>query len=376
MCVYVSMATAIRNMHEMLGPYLSSASPPTAVSAPSGTQTRLPVGPAGAIPAGLRPIPTTTQSNKKTNAQIPYMRRATETQGVGGVWEPSVAEGSIAFVEHQSLVPRHQTNGKGPNQFVDVYSVEQINAEIKQPRSERYTYETFPYRLDGVVNNVDGADARHEFRDYTIVNMAVQGQCRLDHSPKTRADLKKTHIGSVIYVGLFGKDDPDGGKDAAGRTLQVHELRRFSSAQCVRINFFLDLEEDGFDLASCTVAIWKVGIVVDPLQSHEMMSIHVDADVMRSWTDADVQNSDNYANDGSGVWKHVLRWKQEWDSATRRYVTTPAVFGEEGKARDALHPLYCKWLMQEGATACASPFKRHPNWPPNWRTTGYLLPGP
>ena len=362
------MATVLRNMHEVLGPYLATASPPTAVSAPSGTQIRLPVGPAGAVPGGLRPIPTTTQSNKKTNVQIPYMRRATEAQRIGGVWAPSVAEGSIAFVERQGLVPGRQTNGKGHNQFVDVLSIEQINAELQTPRAAKYTYETFPYRLDGVVNNVDGADGAHEFRDYTIVNMAVQGQCRLDHSPGTRADLPKTHIGSVIYVGLFVKD--------VGGTF-VHELKRFSSAQLVRIKWLWDLRDDGFEIPG--VVVWKVGIVVDPRQSNEMMSIHVDIDVTLPRTDADVQSSDNYALDASdGVWKHVLRWKQDWDAGAGRYVTTPAVFGAPGEAQAPMQPLVCKWWMQTGLTGCdlSKLPKKHEDWPPDWQTNGYRLPGP
>ena len=66
-CVVViekPMAGRIRNMHQVLGPYLQTASPPTAVTAPTGTGPRLPVGPTSAIPQGLRPIPTTTESNK------------------------------------------------------------------------------------------------------------------------------------------------------------------------------------------------------------------------------------------------------------------------------------------------------------------------
>ena len=44
-----------------------------------------------------------------------------------------------------------------------------------------YDPETFPYSLDGVVNNVDGLDEENEFKDHVIANV-IQGHVRLDHS--------------------------------------------------------------------------------------------------------------------------------------------------------------------------------------------------
>lgn len=316
------MATAFRNVHEVLGPYLSPISPPTAVSVPSGTQTRLPVAPNGAIPEGLRPIPSTTQTNKKTNTQIPYMRRATEGQGVGGVWGPSVTEGSIAFVERQPLVPqRHQVVGKDTNQFVDVFSVEQINAAIKEPRATLHTYDDFPYRLDGVVNNVDGVDQLHEFKDYTIVNMAVQGHCRFDHREAYRADEKVARTSATIYVGLFATRSvlpPPGG----GLTPWVHKLERFSSNMITRSK--LDLGEDPYvnnGTLRTLLFAWAVGRVVDPAQSESMLTIHVDVRPLRP-----VQSTD--AESYQPNRRYVLRWKQELNAAGTRYESVPDVVGD------------------------------------------------
>ena len=330
------MATAFRNVHEVLGPYLSTASPPTAVSAPSGTQIRLLVGPAGAIPGGLRPIPTTTQSNKKTNAQIPYMRRATEAQGVGGVWEPSASEGSIAFVERQLLVPRHQTNGRGPNQFVDVYSVEQINAQLTPPRAAPFTYDDFPYRLDGVVNNVDGADKGHEFRDYTIINMAVQGPCRLDHREPYRADERMARTSASIYVGLFATRDV-----AAGPW--THKLERFSSNMITRGKIDLGDDDEATSVRKLLFA-WLVGRIVDPAQSETMLAIHVDVRPLRPvlQTDAQLYQPPN-PDDPRKRASYVLRWRQETSSATSRFVTLPDVFGDVVRDRSVREQLLGSW---------------------------------
>ena len=312
------MATVLRNMHEVLGPYLSNAAPPTAVSAPGGTQVRLPVGPAGDVPGGLRPIPTTTQSNKKTNVQIPYMRRATEAQGIGGVWGPSVSEGSIAFVERQELVPRdhRRANGMGPNAFVDVYSVEQVNAAIAAPRATPFEYDDFPYRLDGVVNNVDGADAAHEFRDYTIVNMAVQGHCRLDHRADSRADERVARTSATIYVGLFATR-------ATPADPWTHKLERFSSNMVTRKK--IDLGDDdvaGVSLRALLFA-WTVGRVTDPAQSESMLTIHVDVRPIRALGLGQFEEYQPPNPDNGYARSYVLRWRE----ATPGDVV-PDVFGD------------------------------------------------
>ena len=332
----VIMAVAFRTMHEVLGPYLSTASPPTAVSAPGGTQTRFPVQPGDAIPGGLRPVPTTTQTNKKTNVQIPYMRRATEAQGVGGVWAPTLTEGSMGFLERQQLVPRHQTNGLGPNRFVDAYSVEQVNEALKEPRADLFTYDTFPYRLDGVVNNVDGGDGAHEFKDYTLVNMAVQGHCRLDHREKYRADETVARTSATIYVGLFATRSvlPPPGN---GLTPWVHKLERFSSNMITRGK--IDLGEDPYvnnGTLRTLLFAWVVGRVVDPAQSESMLTIHVDVRPLRPVQPA---YAESYQPNG----RYVLRWKQELNAAGTRYESMPDVVGDAIEDRTVKQALLASW---------------------------------
>jgi hypothetical protein len=312
-------------MHEVLGPYLAEASPPTVVSAPTGTKIRFPVEPAGAIPLGLRPIPATTQSNKKTNAQIPYARTASTTQDVGGRSEPSAREGAIAFVERQPLVPRV---GIGVNACISVYSVEQVNARIKALRPDAFEYDLFPYRLDGVVNNVDGADELREFKDHTIVNMAVQGVCRLDHRETFRADERVSKPSTTIYVGLFGKKE----MDTDGTLKWTHVLERFSSAMISR-----KLINLGDNTGKRTLLFaWTVGRVVDCAPSKDMLSVHVDVRPLLPFKAADVRR-DQAVNDGSGTKRYVLRWNLEG--------TTPQVFGDEVKDMTVKEILEAFWVV-------------------------------
>ena len=311
-------------MHEVLGPYLAEASPPTAVSAPTGTKIRFPVGPAGAIPSGLRPIPTTTQSNKKTNAQIPYARTASTTQDVAGRSEPSAREGAIAFVERQLLVPRI---GIGVNGSVSVYSVEQVNQRIEALRPNPFDYESFPYRLDGVVNNVDGADELREFKDHTIVNMAVQGVCRLDHRETFRADERVSKPSTTIYVGLFAKQKPD--KD--GSLKWTHFLERFSSAMISRSLVNLG------DGTRTLLFAWTVGRIVDCAASNDMLSIHVDIRPLLPIETARIPDYQAAVDSTTGTTRYVLRWNVDG--------TTPQVFGEEAKDRTVREMLEASWLI-------------------------------
>ena len=113
-----------QQMHAGLRDYLSASSP-TSITAPK-TSPRLPVGPNGSIPFGIRPIPTSSQSNKKTNAQIPYQRMAVASEAVvGGVYE-SAKEGEIVLVERVLTAKRKANLSEG--KMTKVLTVEQVNA--------------------------------------------------------------------------------------------------------------------------------------------------------------------------------------------------------------------------------------------------------
>ena len=263
------MATATQRMHQALAGYVapSRGVPPGFGLPTEPLRARLPLGPTSSIPEGHRPIPASTESNKKTNAQIPYVRVVHSEVGIGGL-RASPQEGDIVFVERTEMLqkPEHPGArlGHGTNTYARVRTIESLNAELQTPRDAAYTHATFPYSLDGVINNVDSEDALNEFRDYTIANVAVYGPCRLDHGEATRCDFKKTHPGSVLHVGLVKQPVEGGGF--------THRLVRFSSAQLTRGVYAVD------DRLVCA---WVLGMMIDSNQSKNMVTVHVNVSLVR-----------------------------------------------------------------------------------------------
>jgi len=265
------MGTRTQQMHEFLSGYLGPSSGPPTFGVPNQPlNARLPVSPGEGIPGGIRPIPTSSQSNKKTNAQIPYVRLVYSAKGTAGL-RAAPQEGDIVLVEQTTLYRKDAGDrlGHGTNSYAYTRTIESLNAEnelLSEPRDEAYTYDTFPYRLDGVINNVDSEDPQNEFRDYTIANVAIYGPCRLDHGEKTRCDFKKTHPGSILYVGLEAIQV--GGKF-------THKLVRFSSAQLSRGVHVL--EGPGRTL----VCAWTLGMLMDSNQSKNMVTVLVNVSPIR-----------------------------------------------------------------------------------------------
>ena len=213
---------ALRQINEGLRNYLYGPLQPTNVGPSSTRSPRLPVGPDSAIPQGVRPIPTSSQQNKKTNVQIPYARMALAP----------IPEGEIVVIEH---APHYMKRKAGTAHHeaqptVQVFTLEQANADLKAAAvhgAAGAPLSTFlrqhwlagdgasaeaglgRYRLDGVVNN-----SEHEAMlappytgDYGTslcqVNVAVQGHVRLLNDDARRCDMAKTHCGSVVYVGVW-----------------------------------------------------------------------------------------------------------------------------------------------------------------------------
>tara|TARA_X000000368_G_scaffold327298_1_gene264341 strand:- start:158 stop:1051 length:894 start_codon:yes stop_codon:yes gene_type:complete len=263
------MGTRTQQMHEFLSGYLGPSSGPPTFGVPSQPlNARLPVSPGDAIPGGIRPIPTSSQSNKKTNAQIPYVRLVFSETGTAGLrFAPK--EGDIVLVEQTTLYRQDAGArlGHGTNSYAYTRTIESLNKnELAEERDDPYTYESFPYRLDGVINNVDSEDPQNEYRDYTIANVAIYGPCRLDHGEETRCCFKKTLPGSVLYVGLEAIEE--GGK-------YKHKLVRFSSMQLSRGVY--TLESPGREL----VCAWTLGRIMDSNQSKNMVSVLVDVSPIR-----------------------------------------------------------------------------------------------
>ena len=309
---------SLKRSHEGLLNYISSITTPAGLSVPA-TRPRLDVAPAGPIPPGLRPIPTSSQKPKTTNAQIPYVRQGVDTVGLAGI-QGCPAEGDIVFV--QKKVVYSGNNGKpvipGNPSHALAYGIEQLNALLETPRPNEYDADTFFYCCDGVVNNVDWPDPEHEYKTHRLLNVAVQGHVRLDHSPDRRATCAKPSPASTVFVGLFAVPTPGGGQF-------THVLKRFSSCQILSFNhptnhaastdreiidsFFRNLVPGGN-----LVLAWRVGRVVDTAQSNNMLQIVVGVVPIFPVLHADADPS--YQSDGTNpAW--VLR---------RNTDGTPAVF--------------------------------------------------
>lgn len=281
-------------MHQQLVDYLSPATPPTSITVPGGALgARQPVQPGGQIPKGHRPVPTTTETIKKTNAQIPYVRQVTQEQGVAGRWR-APQEGDIVMVEranlHRKMEHPAARLGHGTNSYAFARTLEQVNAQLAEDERDRasaYTYETFPWRLDGVINNTDSADPENEYRDYAISNVAVYGPVRLDHRPERRCCEAKTLPGTTLYVGLLGRQAQ--GPDPLDPTKTVdlgyfeHELVRFSALQIARGAQEVFRASDRWTL----VCAWRLGVVMDSAQSEGMITACVDVEPVRAVGDGD-----------------------------------------------------------------------------------------
>lgn len=215
---------ALRQINEGLRNYLYGPLKPTNVGPNTTPSPRLPVAPDGAIPEGVRPIPNSSQQNKKTNVQIPYVRMALAP----------IPEGEIVVVEH---APHYMQRKSGTSHHeaqptVQVLTLEQANADLEASAVRGAAGKPLPmerrhwldgdgrapgeaglgrYRLDGVVNN-----SEHEAMlappytgDYGSslcqVNVAVQGHVRLLNDDARRCDMAKAHCGSIVYVGVWQK---------------------------------------------------------------------------------------------------------------------------------------------------------------------------
>lgn len=331
------MATRTRQMHEFLSGYLGPSSGPPTFGVPSKPlNARLPVRPGDGIPEGHRPIPTSSESSKKTNAQIPYVRQVYSAPGTAGLYV-APKEGDIVLVERTTMNRKEDQPGArlghGTNSYAYTRTIESLNTEdeLLKPRDAAYTYDTFPYRLDGVINNVDSEDAQNEFRDYTIANVAVYGPCRLDHGEATRCCFKKTLPGSVLYVGLEAQQ-ADGGKF-------THKLVRFSSAQLSR--GVHALEPPGSKL----VCAWALGMIMDSNQSKDMITVFVNVSPIRTVDDL----TDPKQVDPARVYTDKGKVYARRSDDTRWWQETQDEF--EIKPLSAAQQLADKWFAPESRLA-------------------------
>jgi hypothetical protein len=258
-------------MHEGLRNYLSPAVT-TAISAP-GSNPRLPVGPAAPLPPGIRPIPNSSQQNKKTNVQIPYARRAVHEDGpVGGLLK-IITEGDVAFAERATIAKRKLGDSTTPDgSVVRVRTMDHFNQKYGDRELTRLeaAEAANSVSVDGVVNNVDGADPYNEFRDHTIANVAIQGPCRLG---VTREEMKRVVIGDALYIGLRSTELEKGAEgEEGGEGEGAGDDARFK-LQMVRF-FASDIWRNKVALEGLAMA-WHVGRIMDTHQSNLMLTINV-----------------------------------------------------------------------------------------------------
>lgn len=215
---------SFRQINEGLRNYLYGPLQPPNPGPTSTRSPRLPLGPDAAIPPGRRPIPNSSEQNKKTNVQIPCARMA----------PVPIAEGEIVCVLHAPYYLKRKagTPGHEAQATVQVYTLEQANASLAAHARRGApgaplvvgAADAAPwtegggtaaeagrgrFRLDGVVNNSehDGMLYPPYVGDYgsslCLVNVAVQGPCRLLNDDARRCDMRRTHCGSVVYVGIW-----------------------------------------------------------------------------------------------------------------------------------------------------------------------------
>ena len=128
-----------------------------------------------------------------------------------------------------------------------------------------------------MVNNLDGLDVNHEFRDYAIANTAIQGPCRLAVSAE---EAKRVQLGDVLYIGLHVTEREDQLEGEDGPRYKL-ELYRFFSSDVTRMKPTAFVEK-----LDTTKRAWAVGRIIDSNQSHRMTTIHVGVDQVQELSEA------------------------------------------------------------------------------------------
>ena len=188
-------------------------------------------------------------------------------------------EGDIVFVERVNL-PRKMEHpaarlGHGTNSYAFARTVEQVNAQLAEGKAERaspYTYETFPWRLDGVINNTDSADPENEFKDFALANVAIQGFVRFSTLPfgdETRGHnfphlftQKGARNGDRVFLALVSRP-------AVGAADKKEYAFQFFLASHVTLGKTNPNEIE---------KVWRIGRVVDGNQSKNMVTLCVDVE--------------------------------------------------------------------------------------------------
>lgn len=255
----------MKRAHEGLNGYIKSLKGAGEVGVPN-VQPRLPLGPDAPIPGGLRPIPTSSQAPKKTNATLVYARTAVNTNredefgrvratDVGGV-AMAIREGDLVFTLRTAPATRQPLG-----QNVKTFSMSRVNEILQQEEglvsaAERQKRTHDKWCPDGVCHNLDGEDPYNEFKDFAINNVALQGFTRFS----TLALPPNSRISNTdrVLVGLVMQNNG------------VYQFKLFTSHQITTGKLPFDLDK--------LIKAWTVGRVVDGNQSKNMVTINVSID--------------------------------------------------------------------------------------------------
>ena len=230
-----TMSTGLKRKHEGLANYLHPIGAPGTVTAGGGLQPRQPVAPGGSIPGGFRPIPTSSQRPKPTNATIVYSRTAVaDTRKLGRIGK-FFKEGDVVFT--QRLAPPL----KDPmGQNVKVTSVQLLNQDLKDAGA--MDAEEYKAVLRGEGRRLQvGARRRgqqpgrrrpeNEYKDFALANVAIQGFVRFSTLPfgdETRGHnfphlftQKGARNGDRVFLALVSRTGDWGGGGQEGVRVPV-----------------------------------------------------------------------------------------------------------------------------------------------------------
>ena len=280
----------MKRSHEGLNNYLKQLRGPGEVGA-TNPHPRLPVGPDAPLPIGIRPVPTSSQRPKPTNATIVYARTAvTDCNDLGRSDKASptalaMAEGDVVLTQRIAPATRAPLG-----QNVKVLSMNLLNEDLKRmgPMTDaEYKAEfiddknNFKWAPDGVVNNLDGADPMNEFKDFALANVALQGFVRFSTLPFGNAAVghgfpnsltqKGVRNGDRVYL-VFSKNSQSQSKLGYKSTYQFGLVL---SSQITTGKFETRKPPDDTVGERKVVRAWTLGRVVDGNQSKNMVTLCV-----------------------------------------------------------------------------------------------------
>lgn len=276
------MSTNLKRKHEGLANYLQPLGAPGDVRV-VGLQPRQPVAPGGRMPGGFRPIPTSSQGPKRTNATIVYSRTAVaDTRKLGRIGL-FFKEGDLVFTQ------RIKPALKDPlGQNVKVTSMQLLNRDLEdfgpmnqEEYAQFFTFKEkgnpethFKWTPDGVVNNLDGEDPENQYKDYALANVAIQGfvrfstlpfgaEARGHNFPKTFISQKGVRNGDRVYLALVS--------ESAGENKRKYRFEYFLASH---VTLGKLKNEESIE------KVWRLGRVVDGNQSKNMVTLCVDVEAV------------------------------------------------------------------------------------------------